>query len=254
MGLFKALKTGFKSIKKAFKKVTSSKLFKAVLVAAAVYFTAGTILSAGGPAAAGGTAAGTAGSVAGEAAIGSSLSAASGGAVGGAAAGGGVSAAQGLSAATQAAGAGAAGTGAAAGVAGAGANAAGGGLIGWIEANPKTTQIVAQGVGNMFQPDEIDVMRERARLASRNYDGSGLGMISQPGVISDFNDRSGGVGVTGGYQTPGDQSAPSQPFYGSTMDQMSPSVRANSDPNQDPNSYYQGMKSRRGIISGGSRY
>ena len=199
-----AVKKIFKGIVKVVKKVFESKLFKIVLIAAAIYF-GGVALGAWGTAP---TAAGAAGEAAvaangttaiaggtGEAALAGGASgdalAANAGAAAGNAAGASSAAEAATAAKTAATAADAAGSSAfvnqAAEVApslgakiAAGASKAAGAIGSYASAHPEVAAMVAGGLAGMGKRDEVDAEREAARLRRQNHDVYGIDLGITP--------------------------------------------------------------------------
>lgn len=190
----------FKGVKKAFKKIVKSDLFKVVLIAAAIY-TGGAALGAwGGAAGAGGAAGGVAGAAGSAAGGAAGAGAATGAATGVAGAGSGAVAGATTGAATGATTGAVTGatTGAATGV-GSGIGATGGGVAGttalpeivmtetakkgilssamqgaksvgtFIEANPKASAMMMNAASSAMSPDETEILEEQERIRRERY-------------------------------------------------------------------------------------
>lgn len=126
-------------------------------------------------------------------------------------------------------------------------------VTGWMKDNPELTQMIGSGIANMFTPDEIDIMREKAKLASRNYQGGGL--VNLPGKSGSFGDRANQerMGVRGDYAEESIGADSIDPFVGASGGGSTFNSIQKQRYQTAPQEYYDSLRKNRGVIASNMR-
>lgn len=125
-------------------------------------------------------------------------------------------------------------------------------VFSWMQENPELTKIIGTGISSMFTPDEIDIMRERAKLASRNYDGGGI--VNMKGRSGSFGQRADQERsaqkdeVRGGYKESSSSRESVDPYVGAGERDSSFDAIQQQRYNTDSQQYFDSLRKNRGVL------